>query len=113
MEWPYFCGQRSLSEDFPNLDRNFKYGVVYYDGQMNDTRMNLDILLTATLPNYTPNHKPATVINHMTFTDFVKDKNGKIVGVKVKDKIDGKEYNVDTKIAVSYTHLTLPTIYSV
>ncbi len=41
-----------MKSTFPLLDTKFSSGVAYYDGQFNDTRMNMDILLTGTLDNY-------------------------------------------------------------
>lgn len=49
---PQWYGSNQLREYFPYLDDKYKYGIVYYDGQFNDSRMNLDILLTATQPSY-------------------------------------------------------------
>lgn len=48
---------------------------------MNDSRMNMDVILTSTLDGYLKNRNmvPSNVLNHATFTNFIKDeKTGKI-----------------------------------
>ena len=70
--------EQELRNEFMYLDSKFKYGIVYYDGQMNDARLNLDILLTSTLDKYRgiPNFVGANTINYMRFQDFIKDEKG-------------------------------------
>lgn len=44
----YFISAEEASFQFPMLNtKNLKGGIVYYDGQHNDSRMNLLIALTA------------------------------------------------------------------
>ena len=43
---------------------------------MNDTRMNMDILLTASMAH--SERVPADILNYMTLKNFVKDKDNRI-----------------------------------
>ena len=61
-----------------------------HETQMNDTRMNLNALLTSSIDNYIPGMKGATLANYVKFIDFIKDENsGKIIGAKLLDTISG------------------------
>jgi len=40
---------------------------------MNDARLCLDTILTATLDGYVPGMKGANVLNYTKFVDFIKD----------------------------------------
>lgn len=74
--------------------------IVYYDGQQDDARMNLAVALTAA-------RQGATVVNHTEVTGLLKKKNeaGKEVlcGVKVRDTITNKEWEVKGKCIINAT----------
>lgn len=107
---PYVLGKQDVLRAFPDLAGKIKGGVVYYDGQMNDSRMNLDLLLTATLDNYRPGFKPANLLNYCEFREFIKDERGKIIGAKVYDKLNDKTIEVKTKAIVNCTGVFADTI---
>ena len=69
-------------------------------GQMDDARMNLSVVLTAT-------RYGATVANHVTVTKLLKEKNesGELVisGARVRDEITKKEWNVPAKCVINAT----------
>jgi glycerol-3-phosphate dehydrogenase len=84
---------------FPMLDASkLRGGIVYYDGQHNDTRMNLMIVLTAAQAG-------ATVGNYVTVDEVVKDAEGRSVGVAVRDVkgADGSAFLVRAKAVVNAT----------
>lgn len=54
--------------------------LVYYDGQHNDSRMNISLAMTAALYG-------ATTVNHVEVTGLEKDANGKLCGARVRDLI--------------------------
>jgi len=56
-----------------------KYGILYSDGQFDDTRLLLNILQSAS-------EGGATVCNYVRATDFIKDAQGKITGVLATDE---------------------------
>eukprot|EP01015_Nassula_variabilis_P011075 TRINITY_DN19003_c0_g1_i2.p1 TRINITY_DN19003_c0_g1~~TRINITY_DN19003_c0_g1_i2.p1 ORF type:complete len:179 (+),score=40.78 TRINITY_DN19003_c0_g1_i2:64-600(+) len=65
---PKIIGTEELQSHFPKLSKEFKYGVIYPDGMMNDSRMNLDILLTATIDKYREGLVGANILNCLLYT---------------------------------------------
>lgn len=57
-----------------------KGALIYYDGQHNDARMNLAIILTAI-------RQGAKCVNHVAVETLLKDEQGKVKGAKVKDMV--------------------------
>lgn len=90
IESSYFLPRSKALEAFPMLKKENLIGaLVYYDGQHNDSRMNISLAMTATLYG-------ATTVNHLEVTNLEKDASGKITGAKVRDLIadkDGKGNN--------------------
>ncbi|GFZ14703.1 FAD-dependent oxidoreductase family protein [Actinidia rufa] len=83
----YYSAQESV-ELFPTLarngkDRTLKGAVVYYDGQMNDSRLNVGLACTAALAG-------AAVLNHAEVITFLKDEGSeRIIGARVRDNLTG------------------------
>lgn len=105
LESSYFLGKDEALKKLPTLRRDNLVGaLVYYDGQHNDSRMNVSLALTASLYG-------ATVLNHVEVTGLDKDDKGMIRGAKVKDVAaalgrdeDGaKEFFVKAKGVVNAT----------
>lgn len=95
--------QSDLFTFFPYLNENNKYGVMMTDGQMNDTRLCLDSLLTSTIDNYVPDMKGANILNYARFDEFSKDKNGQINGISFTDKLTGETIKVNGKVVINAT----------
>jgi len=88
---------RESTRQFPMLAKsNLKGSVVYYDGQMNDSRMNVSIALTAAAYG-------ATVTNHIEVVNLLKNQQNKVCGAKVKDLMTGKEWDVNAKVVINAT----------
>ncbi|TVY67723.1 Glycerol-3-phosphate dehydrogenase [Fusarium oxysporum f. sp. cubense] len=84
LESSYYMSKNKALEAFPLLRRENMVGaLVYYDGQHNDSRMNVALALTAS-------HYGATVLNHVEVTGLEKDANGKIMGAQVRDVLASK-----------------------
>jgi glycerol-3-phosphate dehydrogenase len=83
---------------FPMLeDRNLLGAIVYYDGQMNDTRMGLHLALTAT-------QSGAAIANQMPVSSLTREKeSGKLNGATVTDKQTGKKFNIKARCVVNAT----------
>ncbi|EUD65702.1 glycerol-3-phosphate dehydrogenase [Plasmodium inui San Antonio 1] len=92
-------------DGFPLLKKEqLKGSLVYYDGQHNDSRMNLNLILTSAMENYVPGQVGATVCNHMEVMGFIKDDDGKkIVGVRALDRISNKEIEIFANVIVNAT----------
>ncbi|KAK1313836.1 hypothetical protein QJS10_CPA06g00148 [Acorus calamus] len=83
----YYSVDESI-ELFPTLarkghDKTLKGTVVYYDGQMNDARLNVGLACTAALAG-------AAVLNHAEVISFLRDDLGeRIIGVRIRDNLSG------------------------
>lgn len=87
----YYSAQESV-ELFPTLarkgnDRTLKGTVVYYDGQMNDSRLNVALACTAALAG-------AAVVNHAEVISFLRDDGtGRIIGARIRNNLTGMPIN--------------------
>ncbi len=97
---PQYLSKTEMKAFFPNL-KGENYGVRFSEGQMNDARLVVQTLLTATQENYVPNMKGAVLGNYVEFLDFVKDSKGKCIGAKLRDRLDGSEFTVKAKSIVN------------
>ena len=70
---------------------------------MMDGRMCLNTLFTSSISKYTSQMNGASIANYTEFVSFIKDKDGKIKGARVKDKIKGEEFDVHAKCVVNCT----------
>ncbi|THG16877.1 hypothetical protein TEA_025600 [Camellia sinensis var. sinensis] len=95
----YYSAQESV-ELFPTLarkgkDRALKGTVVYYDGQMNDLRVNVGLACSAALAG-------AAVLNHAEVISFLKDEGcDQINGAHIRDNLTGKEFDAYAKVVVN------------
>uniref|UniRef100_A0A8C9LJ85 glycerol-3-phosphate dehydrogenase n=1 Tax=Piliocolobus tephrosceles TaxID=591936 RepID=A0A8C9LJ85_9PRIM len=101
----YYTLKTNTLEQSPLLKRdNLKGALIYYDGQHNDTRMNLFLILTSAMDNYVPGQVGATVCNYTEVVDFIKDEDTKnVIGVKAIDKINNKEIDIFAKVIINAT----------
>lgn len=103
IESSYFLTRSKALDAFPMLKKDgLKGALVYYDGAHNDSRMNVSLAMTAAIYG-------ATVVNHVEVTSLTKDKNGKLTGAVVKDRLpelDGKstkEFRIRAKGVINAT----------
>lgn len=93
----YILSKKSAIELYPMLKNDkLKGAIVYYDGQQDDARVNLCIILSAV-------RYGASTLNHCGVTALTKDANGKVNGAKVKDQLTGKEWTIKAKAVVNAT----------
>ena len=71
-------------------------GVLYYDGQFDDTRLLIDLVTTA--HNY-----GAAILNYARVTQLTKDADGKIVGVTFDDAETGEMFRISAKAVINAT----------
>lgn len=97
----YYSAKKALG-DFPTLakechGRKLRGAVVYYDGQMDDSRLNVEIACTAALAG-------ASVLNHAEVISLHKDKvSGRVIGAHIRDNVTDKEFDVYAKVVVNAT----------
>ncbi|GBE83265.1 Glycerol-3-phosphate dehydrogenase, mitochondrial [Sparassis crispa] len=99
MESSYLMSKGKALETFPMLKGDGLVGaLVYYDGQHNDSRMNIALIMTAV-------QQGAIVTNHVEVTSLHKDAtgSGKLHGARVKDVLTGKEWDVRAKGVINAT----------
>jgi len=71
-------------------------GVVYHDGQFDDARLAVAIAQTA-------DDAGACILNYTKVSGLVKDENGKLTGLRIRDQIGKKSYSIQAKMVVNAT----------
>lgn len=81
----------------PELNRKGLIGsVAYADGQFDDARYNVTLVQTFTVND-------GNALNHSQVTDFLRDTNGEIVGVVVRDQLTGDTFPVNARAVLNAT----------
>jgi len=102
LERSYILTKSKTLAQFPLLRRDSLIGgIVYYDGQQNDARMNISLASTAALYG-------ATVLNYVEVTGLEKDSHGKITGARMRDTLassseDACDFTVRAKGVINAT----------
>jgi glycerol-3-phosphate dehydrogenase len=83
-------------EMIPNLEpEGLRGGVIYYDGQFDDSRLAIDLARTAV-------DQGGTVINYMRVEGLLKAA-GMVAGVRARDLETGKEHEINGRVVVNAT----------
>ncbi len=91
-----YVSSKKIREIFPSIKtKGLVGGVSYYDGQFNDTRLNMMALLTAM-------REGAYALNYMALTSFQKEE-GKISGAILQDQLKDKKYSIQCKAVINAT----------
>ncbi|KAJ7684515.1 FAD dependent oxidoreductase-domain-containing protein [Mycena polygramma] len=97
MESSYLMSKGKALETFPMLKSDGLVGaLVYYDGQHNDARMNVALIMSAVKHG-------AIVANYCEVTELHKNTAGKLNGARVKDNLTGEEFSVRAKGVINAT----------
>lgn len=89
--------------DLPDLSAdNLTGGVLYFDGQFDDSRLAVNLAQTAI-------ELGAVIVNYASVTGFIKEGDS-ITGVKATDEINGNEFSVNSKVVVNATGVFADTI---
>ena len=103
LSWGWSLGASKWIKDsdakqqLPNLkSEGLAGGVIYKDGQFDDSRLALSLAQTA-------EEAGAAVINYMRVIDLLKDPDGKLVGVRVLDLESGITHQVLARVVVNAT----------
>ncbi len=92
----YFVRSKSAMKRFPLLkSKGLRGGVIYYDGQFDDSRLNVTLALTAA-------EHGAAVCNYVEAVGLEKT-GGKISKVRLRDAFDKEEWTVNAKSVVNAT----------
>ncbi|KAK4687415.1 glycerol-3-phosphate dehydrogenase, partial [Tremellales sp. Uapishka_1] len=103
MEGAYWMGKGKAVEAFPMLKtEGLVGGVVYYDGQHNDSRMNISLVMTAVQHGaIVANHVEVTALHKMS--DPQKGGEERICGATLKDRMTGEEWRVKCRGVINAT----------
>ena len=71
-------------------------GVIYYDGQFDDSRLLINLIQTAA-------EQGATALNYCTAFDVLKDDLGLVNGVRARNLEDGREYCLRSGVVINAT----------
>src|SRR5271165_5464128 len=71
-------------------------GVIYYDGQFDDSRLLINMVATAY-------EKGATLLNYVKVEGLTKGKDGFVEGVLARDTATGEEFEAQAKVVINAT----------
>lgn len=102
--FPFFASRDDLRAISPFISNKYASGVVYEDGQFNDSQMNMALLLTATVEHPDPKIKiePANILNQAPVLSLLKNGNA-VCGVTVLDRLSNQQFEVKAKYVVNCT----------
>ncbi|TRX38815.1 glycerol-3-phosphate dehydrogenase/oxidase [Flavobacterium sp. ZT3R18] len=81
----------------PSIQKNgLQSGVLYHDGQFDDSRLAINLAQTAV-------EKGACVLNHIKVVQLQKNNNDQVTGVVATDQESQKEYSIQGKAVINAT----------
>src|SRR5580658_9179658 len=84
-------------ERLPNLNtEGLRGGVIYFDGQFDDSRLLINLVATAS-------EQGAVLLNYAQVTGLSKDNDGFVNGVTVRDMENGNEFSASAKVVINAT----------
>lgn len=84
-------------ERLPTIEQEgLRGGVVYHDGQFDDTRLLIHLLRTAV-------EQGGTVANYIRVTGLLKGSDGFVRGATATDTWSGEEFNLDARVVINCT----------
>jgi glycerol-3-phosphate dehydrogenase len=93
----YFISREKAISRLPLLkSKGLKGGIVYHDGQFDDSRMAFALAESCA-------DKKGMVLNYFKVTSLLKDERGKINGVKASDIATGEEFNLRANLVINAT----------
>jgi glycerol-3-phosphate dehydrogenase len=96
-------GPKRSVKTIPNLRRKgLTAGILYHDGQFDDSRLAVNMVRTAV-------DAGACALNYMKVTDLLKE-DGKVTGVVVQDRETGDIYRIKSRAVINATGVFADTI---
>jgi glycerol-3-phosphate dehydrogenase len=93
----HFINQKKTLIRLPQLKpEGLKGGIVYHDGQFDDSRMTISLAQSCV-------DSGGTVLNYVKVTGLLKNEKGKISGVYANDTASGTELNIKAKLVINAT----------
>jgi glycerol-3-phosphate dehydrogenase len=92
-----FLSREETLERLPNLNtEGLRGGVIYFDGQFDDSRLLINLVSTAS-------EQGAVALNYAEVTGLSKDGDGFVNGVVVRDVESGEEFAAGARVVVNAT----------
>lgn len=92
-----YISKKKTIEMLPNVEEaGLLNGVIYHDGQFDDSRLAINIAQTAV-------EKGACILNYIKVVNLIKNDNNQIVGVEVEDQETGGQYNLKGTAIINAT----------
>ena len=99
-----YISKRKTSQYLPTVEVNrLKGGVVYHDGQFDDSRLAINLAQSCVENGGCP-------INRMKVVGILHAPDGVVSGVRVRDLMSGKEYEVKARAVVNATGIFVDSI---
>jgi glycerol-3-phosphate dehydrogenase len=93
----YFINRKNTLTRLPQLvPKGLKGGVVYHDGQFDDSRMALSLAQSCA-------DKGGLVLNYFKVISLLKNGKGKINGLRAKEMTSGEEFNLKATLVINAT----------
>jgi glycerol-3-phosphate dehydrogenase len=81
----------------PQLDPEGLQGAfLYYDGRTNDSRLVIEVVKAA-------NARGAAIANYASVESFLRDTNGKVIGVMLRDELSGEQIKLRALVTINAT----------
>lgn len=92
----YISKKRTI-EMLPNVEENgLVSGVIYHDGQFDDSRLAINLAQTAI-------EKGACILNYSKVVNLLKDNKNQVIGVQVSDQETGEKYDIKGSAIINAT----------
>jgi len=100
----HFISRKNTLIRLPQLKpEGLKGGIVYHDGQFDDSRMAIALAKSCI-------DRGGTVLNYVKVTGLLKDEHGKIDGVKAKELVSEEEITIRAGLVINATGVFADTI---
>ena len=94
----------NVIKSIPQIVHNgLKGGVVYHDGQFDDSRLAINLMQTAI-------EKGAAVVNYTKVVQLLKTSDGKVSGVVAVDELEGTHFTAEGRCIVNATGIFVDSI---
>lgn len=92
-----YISKKKTIEMLPNVEENgLVSGVIYHDGQFDDSRLAINIAQTAI-------EKGACIVNYIKAVNLLKDDKNQVIGVQVQDHETGDKYELKGAVVINAT----------
>lgn len=100
-----WLSKKNVLKKIPAIkNENLKGGVLYFDGQFDDSRMAINLAATCS-------DQGGTTLNYIKVTGLIKNENGKISGVNAIDLENNNTFSIKGRVVVNATGVFVDTIH--